>query len=51
MAKKRAPTETERREEARVNPPGLGPLEHAKPPRAGEPDLDEKSDEEEDPHD
>jgi hypothetical protein len=51
MAKKREPTDAERQEEARSNPPGLGPLEHAKPPRAGEPDLEAKSDEEEDPHD
>jgi hypothetical protein len=50
MAKKREPTEPERREEERVNPPGLGRLEHARPPRAGEPDLDAKSDEEEDTH-
>ena len=51
MARKREPTDAERQEEARVNPPGLGPLEHAKPPRGGEPDLDDKSDEEVDRHD
>ena len=51
MGRKREPTEAERQEEARANPPGLGPLEHARPPEAGEPDLDSKSDEEGEPHD
>ncbi len=35
-----------RREERRVTPPGLGKLEHARPPEGGEPDLDKKADEE-----
>lgn len=39
-----------RREQQRVTPPGLGKLEHARPPEGGEPDLDKKSDDEEDWH-
>lgn len=42
--------EASRREQRRVTPPGLGKLEHARPPEGGEPDLDKKSDEEEDWH-
>ena len=43
--------EADRQEERRVNPPGLGKLEHERPAPGGEADLDKKTENEDDSHD